>query len=228
MAVIPANTTTPIAGPELPMAMSTVPSTSHVLPLSTGTLVTEGTPVLQSLQLYQSSYLANREHLSLCSHCTYYNVNISLCICQCFTYSCTLGLPSVSPPIFSTPSLHLTGARTTLSSVDISSSFIHHSPALSINPSSKVKLPKLTLRKFNGDLTKWMPFWDSYVSSIHENPGLSTTDKFVYLNSLLEGPAAESVAGLRLTAVNYEEAVIILQGRFGVRQCISICRHCCH
>jgi len=42
-----------------------------------------------------------------------------------------------------------------------------------------VKLPKLTLRKFNGDLTKWMPFWDSYIFSIHENPGLSTIDKFV-------------------------------------------------
>ena len=53
------------------------------------------------------------------------------------------------------------------------------------------------------------------LSSIHDNPGSSTTDKSVYLNSILEDPAAESVAGLRLTAAtNYEEAVTILQGRF--------------
>ena len=78
-----------------------------------------------------------------------------------------------------------------------------------------MKLPKLTLKRFNGDLTKWTPFWDSYESSIHRNPSLSEVDKFVYLNSLLEGSASESVAGLRLTAANYNEAVTILQRRFG-------------
>ena len=35
------------------------------------------------------------------------------------------------------------------------------------------------------------------------------------LNSLLEGSTSESVAGLRLTAANYNEAVTILQRRFG-------------
>jgi len=78
-----------------------------------------------------------------------------------------------------------------------------------------VKLPKLSLKKFNGDVTRWTPFWDSYESSIHLNPGLSNVDKFVYLNSLLEGPASEAVAGLRITGVNYSKAVSILQRRFG-------------
>ena len=58
MAVIPANTTTPIAGPELPMAMSTVPSTSHVLPLSTvptaiSTSVSASAPPTPALLVYQ-------------------------------------------------------------------------------------------------------------------------------------------------------------------------------
>ena len=44
---------------------------------------------------------------------------------------------------------------------------------------------------------------------------MSEVEKFVYLNSLLEGLASESVAGLRLTAANYNEAVTILQRRFG-------------
>ena len=127
-------------------------------------------------------------------------------------------MPFIPPPIFSTPSLHLAGTRTTLTSVglpDISSSPSHHSLTARINPSPKVKLPKLTLKRFNGDLTKWTPFWDSYGSSIHHNPSLSEVDKFVYLNSLLEGSASESVAGLRLTAANYNEAVAILHRRFG-------------
>ena len=33
----------------------------------------------------------------------------------------------------------------------------------------RVKLPKLSLRRFNGDLTSWTPFWESFKSSIHEN-----------------------------------------------------------
>ena len=40
-------------------------------------------------------------------------------------------------------------------------------------------------------------------------------DKFNYLRSLLEKSAYEAIAGLTLTADNYEEAVSILKKRFG-------------
>ena len=33
----------------------------------------------------------------------------------------------------------------------------------------KVKLPKLVLRPFNGDITIWNTFWESYDSAIHKN-----------------------------------------------------------
>ena len=65
---------------------------------------------------------------------------------------------------------------------------------------------------------EWTTFWDSYESSIHRNTQLSDIDKFIYLSSLLEGPAAESISGLRLTAANCNEAVSILQRRFGNTQ----------
>ena len=80
---------------------------------------------------------------------------------------------------------------------------------------AKVKLPKLALKRFNGDLTKWATFWDSFESSIHSHPGLLGVDKFNYLNTLLEGPAAEAISGLKLTTANYGEAVAILKRRFG-------------
>ena len=83
-----------------------------------------------------------------------------------------------------------------------------------------VRLPKLSIKKFSGDLTKWVTFWDSFNSSIHENQTLSSIDKFNYLNSYLESEAANAISGLTLTAVNYEEAVATLKRRFGNKQLI--------
>lgn len=68
---------------------------------------------------------------------------------------------------------------------------------------AKIKLPKLSLKKFKGDIKEWTPFWDSYRSAIHDNPDLSDIDKFNYLNSLLESSAAEAIAGLKITSSNY-------------------------
>ena len=93
-------------------------------------------------------------------------------------------------------------------------------PTTTVIPSHNVKLPKLSIRKFGGDLTKWVTFWDSFDSSIHSNPTLSNVDKFNYLNSFLESIAAESIAGLTLTSANYEEAVTTLKRRFGNTQLI--------
>ena len=81
-----------------------------------------------------------------------------------------------------------------------------------------VKLPKLTIQPFKGDLTTWITFWDSYMVAIHENSSLSDIDKFNYLRSLLQGPALDAVSGLTLTASNYKEAVTMLEKRFGNKQ----------
>lgn len=90
--------------------------------------------------------------------------------------------------------------------------------------SPQVKLPKLSLRKFDGDLTKWMTFWDTFESAVHNNCALTSIDKFSYLTSVLESTASEAVAGLTLTSANYKEAVATLKRRFGNKQLI-INRH---
>lgn len=87
-----------------------------------------------------------------------------------------------------------------------------------------VKLPKLVIKKFNGDLTKWTKFWDAFSSSIDTNPALCGIDKFNYLISLLESAALEAITGLTPTEANYEEAVATLKKRFGNPQLI-INRH---
>lgn len=85
-------------------------------------------------------------------------------------------------------------------------------------PSLRARLPKLTLRSFDGDITKWPSFWDSFESTIHGNEELSDIDKFNYLKSLLEHTAKDAISGLTLTTVNYQEAVEILKRRFGSKQ----------
>ena len=79
---------------------------------------------------------------------------------------------------------------------------------------NKVRLPKLSLPRFAGNVTKWATFWDSYNSTIHRNDDLTDVDKFNYLRSLLERMAYESISGLILSSANYREAIDILHKRF--------------
>ena len=85
---------------------------------------------------------------------------------------------------------------------------------------NKVRLPKLTIKPFNGKLTAWSPFWDSFNSAIHKNPDLSKVDKFNYLRSMVTHVALEAISGLTLTDANYDEAIEILTKRYGNKQLI--------
>ena len=80
------------------------------------------------------------------------------------------------------------------------------------------RIPKLQLPHFKGDVTKWNSFWDGFDSAIHSNGALNKIDKYNYLNSLLEGPAARAVQGLTLTEANYDSAIELLKSRFGKPQ----------
>ncbi|XP_077989885.1 uncharacterized protein LOC144444346 [Glandiceps talaboti] len=92
-----------------------------------------------------------------------------------------------------------------------------HSPS---SNSANVKLPKLEITSFNGDILKWIEFWDSFASAVHYNTSLSPIDKFNYLRSKLTGEALNSLSGLTLSNENYEIAVTILKERFGDEQTV--------
>ncbi|XP_070550259.1 uncharacterized protein [Ptychodera flava] len=83
-----------------------------------------------------------------------------------------------------------------------------------------VKLPKLDLNCFDGDVLKWKEFWDCFESAIHKNPKLSAIEKFNYLRSKLSGDAIEAIAGMALINENYEIAIKLLQERFGDEQTV--------
>ncbi len=109
---------------------------------------------------------------------------------------------SISPTVSGSPSPTLD--PTTTPEADL--------PATKATPcGAKVKLPKISLPRFRGDLVKWTPFWDAYQSAIHLNPDLTDIDKFNYLRSLLDHTAYDAIAGLMLSAANYKQAITILE-----------------
>ena len=50
------------------------------------------------------------------------------------------------------------------------------------------KLPKLELKKFHGNLIHWYPFWDSFESTFHKNPNLSSVDNSIIYSQFLLAP----------------------------------------
>ena len=85
------------------------------------------------------------------------------------------------------------------------------------------KLPKLVLKKFNGQPTAWQEFYDAFNSSVHKNPSLSDADRFNYLRNLVEGHAYSVIAGLQLTGANYKAALNLLKERFEQKRIIINC-----
>lgn len=75
-------------------------------------------------------------------------------------------------------------------------------------------LPKIQLNKFNGNLSNWLEFRDTYISLIHNNSELNTIDKFHYLRSSVEGAPLVMVKSVKFCQDNYNTAWEILCNRF--------------
>ena len=84
--------------------------------------------------------------------------------------------------------------------------------------SKTAKLPKLKLQSFSGNPLEFPSFWDSFTAAVHGDPSIEKIMKFNYLRSYLQGQALSAINGLSLTAANYDEAVNILNDRFGNKQ----------
>ena len=110
------------------------------------------------------------------------------------------------------------GIHTGTTPISISTSVPATTDGARLPAAPRIKLPKLVLQKFNGDISQWTPFWNQFDSSINSNPTLHDIDKFNYLVSYLEGEAAESIRGMAVTTANYSAAVARLQERFGDNQ----------
>ena len=78
-----------------------------------------------------------------------------------------------------------------------------------------MKLPKLDVPTFNGDILNWRTFWEQFQISVHDRTHLSDAEKLVYLRQALkDGTAKHTIEGLSRTGEHYREAVDCLVARF--------------
>ena len=86
---------------------------------------------------------------------------------------------------------------------------------------NKVKLPRIELHTFSGEITAWMSWYEEFHSLVHTNPHLSTLTKFHHLVSKLEGSAKATIDGLKIVNDNYEVALQRLRERFENKKIIG-------
>ena len=83
-----------------------------------------------------------------------------------------------------------------------------------------VKLPRLEIQKFDGNVLNWSTFWDRFTSSIDDATGINEVEKFNYLLGLLSENAKSCISGLTLTSENYQHAKAMLKERYANLQAI--------
>ncbi|XP_062700372.1 uncharacterized protein LOC134284888 [Aedes albopictus] len=79
---------------------------------------------------------------------------------------------------------------------------------------SRVKLPEVKLPSFDGTISEWITFRDSFKSLIDSNQQLTPFDKFSYLVASLTKDARKVVESVELSAANYPVAWQLLEKRF--------------
>jgi hypothetical protein len=83
--------------------------------------------------------------------------------------------------------------------------------------SPSVRLPKLDLPHFSGNVQEWPSFWETFKVNIHSTD-LPNITKFSYLLSVIDGDAKRTTEGLSLTGVNYVTACNLLEDKYGRKE----------
>ncbi|XP_052870965.1 uncharacterized protein LOC128276547, partial [Anopheles cruzii] len=79
---------------------------------------------------------------------------------------------------------------------------------------ANIRLPKIELPSFDGDVTKWLSFRDRFLAMIDSSPELPLIAKLQYLLSALKGEAALPFEHVSLTSENYSSTWAALLKRF--------------
>ena len=78
----------------------------------------------------------------------------------------------------------------------------------------KLKLPKLSITKFDELFENWLPFWNKFEAEI-DSTIIPAVTKFAYLKELVELKVTPDIDGLSLNSEGYERAKNILKGEYG-------------
>ena len=78
-----------------------------------------------------------------------------------------------------------------------------------------IRLPKLSIPLFSGNVLEWQSFRDCFETAVHNNSALSGIQKLNYLRAQLQEGALRVIAGLPLTNTSYSHSVSLLRDRYG-------------
>ena len=85
----------------------------------------------------------------------------------------------------------------------------------SLSDITGVKLPKLDVPTFDGNILNWTTFWEQFGVSVHGRSNLADSEKLAYLRHALKGGSAKSVIeGLSRSGDHYNEAITCLKSRY--------------
>ncbi|XP_036146773.1 uncharacterized protein LOC118646931 [Monomorium pharaonis] len=81
---------------------------------------------------------------------------------------------------------------------------------------SQIKLPKIELKRYDGDIKEWLRFWSQF-KKIHENATIDKETKFQYFLQTVvpDSRAAELIGSFPPTDENYDKAIAAMKNRFG-------------
>ena len=86
--------------------------------------------------------------------------------------------------------------------------------------STGVRLPKLDIALYNGDITCWIAFWEQFSISVHDCKDI---EKLAYLrNAVKDGSAKHVVEGLSSSSDQYLAAIQCLKERY---ECSRLIHH---
>jgi hypothetical protein len=91
----------------------------------------------------------------------------------------------------------------------------------STSSSSNLRLPKLSLRNFNGNFSEWSSFIQFFNNAVHSRADVAQIEKFQYLLSCLSGEPLNLVKALTLSEENYPIAYKALVDRYENKRRLS-------
>lgn len=77
------------------------------------------------------------------------------------------------------------------------------------------KIPKVDLKKFNGNLLEWLPFIQGFTNSVHNKKSIPDNVKITILQQHVKGKALETIKYYALTDENYQPALDTLTEKYG-------------
>ncbi|XP_054723428.1 uncharacterized protein LOC129233424 [Uloborus diversus] len=80
--------------------------------------------------------------------------------------------------------------------------------------SETIKLPKLSLPNFSGNIIDWLTFKDLFNATVTKNESLSDAQKLQYLKTSLKGDAAKIVNSIPISDSNFKIAYNLLDERY--------------